>query len=125
MEECGVPADAGLIERCAGIDVRSTLEEQSGRFDVAVLRGDMQKRSSRERELAPAGHAAIEFGETLVHKRGIRVNQRSQTIEPAAEQLQHGRRIVLGPATSFEEDVEAGAQSLAITRVRRDRVVES
>ena len=69
--------------------------------------------------------AAIEFGETLVHECGIGVNQLCQTIEPAAEQCQHSRRVVPGLATGLEKDVDAGAQSFQGTRVRRNEVVES
>jgi hypothetical protein len=125
MENCSVTADAGLIDCCAGIDVRPTIEEQSGRCGGAIFRGHMQERSSLKQEVAPAGLAAIEFGKTLIHECGISVNQLSQTIEPAAEQLQHGRRVVLGRATSIEKDVDAGAQSLRGACVRRDDVVES
>ena len=79
MEDCSVPADAGLIDCCAGIDVRPTVEEQSDRSEVAVFRGHMQECSSLKREFAPAGHATIEFGETLIHECRISVNQLSQT----------------------------------------------
>src|SRR5437660_545458 len=85
----------------------------------------MQERSSLKREEAPAGHAAIEFGETLIHECGIRVNQLSQTIEPTAEHLQHPWNVILGRATGLEKDVYAGAQSLWGTRVRGDDVIES
>jgi len=78
-----MPADPGVIDYCTGIDVGPTVEQQSGRCQVAVLHGDMQQRSSLERETAPAGHAAIELRETLIHECGIGVNQLRQTIEPA------------------------------------------
>ena len=78
-----------------------------------------------KQEVAPAGLAAIEFGEALIDECGIRVNQLGQAIDPAAEQLQHGRRVVLGRATSLEKNVYAGAQLLGGTRVRGDDVVES
>src|ERR1700681_1163415 len=125
MEDCRVPADAGLIDGCAGIDVRPTVEEQCDRCAVGVFRGHVQERSSLKREFAPAGHAAIELGETLTHKCGIRVNQLTQTIEPPAEQWQHPWNVVLGDAAGLEKDVEARAQLLWGTRVRRDDVVES
>lgn len=57
-------ADTRLIDCCAGIDVRATIEEQSGRRHGAVFRGDMYERSSLEGQAATASHAAIEFGET-------------------------------------------------------------
>ena len=117
MEDCSVPADAGLIDCCAGIDVGPTVEEQSDRCEVAVFRGHMQERSSLKREAAPAGHAAIEFRETLIHECGIGVNQLCQIIEPAAEQCQHSRRVVPGLATGLEKDIDAGAQSFHGTRV--------
>ncbi len=125
MEDCGLPADAGLIDCRAGIDVRATVKKQRDRCEVAVFRSHMQERSSLKQEVAPAGLAAIEFGETLMHECGISVTQLSQTIEPAAEQLQHGWRVVLGRATGLAKDVDAGAQSLGGTRVRGDEVVES
>lgn len=31
MKDCSLPADAGLIDCCAGIDVRATVEEQGDR----------------------------------------------------------------------------------------------
>ena len=125
MEECRLPADAGLIDRCAGIDVRTVVEEKSDRCEVAVFRGHMQERSSLKRELAPAGHAPIEFREPFIHECRVRVNLRRQTIEPAAEQLQHGWRVVPGRAAGLEKDVNAAAQSLRGTRVRGDDVIES
>ena len=125
MEDCRLPADAGLIDCCARIHVCSTVEEQSDCCRVTVFRGHMQERCSVKQEAAPAGLAAIEFGETPVHECGIRVNQLSQTIEPAAKQLQHGWRVVLGRSTSIEKNLDAGAQSLGGTRVRRDDVIES
>ena len=91
-----VTADAGLINCCAGIDIRATVKKQRDRGEVAVFCAHMQERSSLKQEVAPAGLAAIELGETLVHECGISVNQLSQTIEPAADQLQHGWRVVLG-----------------------------
>ena len=113
MEDCRLPADAGLIDCCAGIDVRPTVEKQRDRCEVAVFRGHMQQRSSLKQEVAPAGLAAIEFGETPVHECGIGVNQLSQTIEPAAEQRQHAGASYLVVATGLEKDVDAGAQSFA------------
>ena len=118
-------ADAGLIDCCAGIDVRPTVEEQGGPFGVAVFRCHMQERCSLKRELAPTGHATIEFRETLMHECGIGINVPSQTLEPASEQLQHGWGVVFGCAACLEKDVYAGAQSFCRTRVRRDDVVES
>jgi hypothetical protein len=41
MEDGRVPADPGLIDGCAGIDVRPTVEEQPDRCGVAVFRGHM------------------------------------------------------------------------------------
>ena len=67
----------------------------------------------------------IEFGETLIHECGIGVNQLRQVVQSPAEQLQHSWRVVLGRATGLEKNVDAGAQSLGRTRVRRDEVVES
>src|SRR5437016_11405874 len=118
MEDCCVAANADIIDCSSGIDVGPTLQEHSGRCEVSVFRGHMQERSSLKREAAPAGHAAIEFREALVNECGISVNLLSQTIEPAAEQLQHGGRVVLGRTTGLEKDVYAGAQSLCGTRVR-------
>jgi hypothetical protein len=46
VKDRGLPADAGLIDGCAGVDVRATIQEQSDRREVAVLRCDMQERSS-------------------------------------------------------------------------------
>ena len=42
----------------------------------------------------------------------IRVNLLTQTIEPAPEQFEDGRRVVPGLATALQKDVDAGAQSL-------------
>jgi hypothetical protein len=47
----------------------------------------MQERSSLKREAASTGHAAIEFGETLIYDCRIGINLLNQTIEPAAKQL--------------------------------------
>jgi hypothetical protein len=85
MEDCSLPADAGLIDCRAGIDVRGTVEEQRDRREVAVLRSHVQERSSRKRKVAPAGLAAIEFGETPIRECGIGVNQFALTIETATE----------------------------------------
>jgi hypothetical protein len=117
MEDCRLPADARLIDCCAGIHVGPTVEEQSDRCKVAVFRSHMQKRSSLKQEETSAGLAAIEFRETFIHESGIAVNQLCQIIEPAAEQCQHSRRVVPGLATGFEKDVDAGAQSFCGTRV--------
>ena len=114
MEDCRLPADAGLIDRCAAIDVCSTVEKQSGCCRVAVFRGHMQERSSLKQEVAPAGLAAIEFRKTLIHERGIRVNLLSQTIEPAAEQLQHGWRAACFVANP--NFVEAFAHAPTMTK---------
>src|SRR5260370_31682893 len=125
MEDCSVATDAGIIDRCAGIDVRPTIEEERGCREVAVFRGHMQERSSLKQEIAPTGLAAIEFGKTLITEWGIGVNQLSQTIKPAAEQLQHRGLVVPGLATRIEKDVNAGAQPLGGTRVRCEEVVQS
>src|SRR5260370_14198684 len=125
MEDCCLPADAVLIDCCAGIDVGPTVEEQSDRCEVAVFRGRMQERSPPKREFASAGHAAIEFGETPIHECGISVNQLRQVVQPPAEQFQHSRRVVLGRATGLEKEINAGAQSFYGTRVTRNEVVES
>src|SRR5882724_2187197 len=108
MENCSVPADASIIDCSAGIDVGSTVEQQSHRSEVAVFRGHMEDRSALKREFASASHAAIEFGETPIHECGIRVNLLSQIIKPAAEQCQHSGLIVLGLATGLEKDIDAG-----------------
>ena len=78
-----------------------------------------------KQEGTPAGLAAIEFWETLIHESGLGVNQLCQIIEPAAEQCQHSRRVVPGLATGLEKDVDAGAQPFQGTRVTRNEVVES
>src|SRR5687767_3811796 len=124
MENCSLPADAGLIQCGAGIYVRSAVEEQSNRCNVAVFRSHMQKRSPLKQEETSTGLAAIEFREAFIHKPGISVNHLRQAIEPTAEQLHHSRRVVLGRATSLEKDVDAGAQSLCGARVTRNEVVE-
>ena len=125
MEDRRVPSDARLIDRCAGIDVRATVKKQRDCCEVAIFRSHVQERSTLKQEVAPARLAAIEFRETLIHERGLRVNLFNQTIEPSAEQWQHSWRVVLGYATGLEKDVYAGAQSLWRTRVRRDEVIES
>lgn len=61
----------------------------------------------------------------MIHECRIRVNQLGQTIEPPAEQLRHPWNVVLGYAAGLEKDVDAGAQFLWGTQVRRDDVVES
>src|SRR5206468_1557268 len=75
MEDGSLPADAGLIDCCAGIDVRATVKKQRDCCGVAVFRSHMQQRSSLKQEAAPTGLAAIEFGETPGHECGIGVNQ--------------------------------------------------
>jgi hypothetical protein len=125
MEDCGLPADAGLIDRCAGIDVCPTVEKQRGRCGVAVFRSHVQERSTLKQEVAPARLTAIEFGETLIYECGISVNLFSQTVEPAAEQWQDSWNVVFGYATGLEKDVYADAQSLWGARVRGDEVIES
>ena len=112
VEDCRLPTDTGLIDYCAGIDVRATVEQQRDRCGAAVFRSHMQERSSLKREEAPAGHAAIEFGETPIHECGIRVYQLGQPIEPAAKQWQHSWNVVLRYATGLEKEVDAGAQEL-------------
>ena len=47
-----------------------------------------------------------------MHELWIGFELLSQTIEPAAEQIQHAWRVVLGRAAGREKDVDAGAQSL-------------
>ena len=39
MENCRLPADAGIIDRRASIDVRPAVEEQGDRCDAAKFRG--------------------------------------------------------------------------------------
>jgi len=41
VEDGRVPTDAGLVDGCAGIDVRPTVEEQPDGCEVAVFRGHM------------------------------------------------------------------------------------
>src|SRR5687768_1886026 len=108
MEECSLPADASLVDGCTGIDVRSAVEEQGDRGEVAVFRGHMQERPASKSEAASAGHAAIELGKALVHDCGISVDKLGQAIEPASEQLQHGGRVVPGGAARIEKDGHAG-----------------
>src|SRR5260221_158919 len=103
MEDGRLPADAGLIDGCTGIDVGATVKKQRDRCGVAVFCSHVQELSPVKKEIAPAGLAAIEFGETLVHECGIGVNQLSQVIEPAAEQLQNRGLVVPGLATGVEE----------------------
>ena len=117
MKDCRLPADAGLIDCCAGIDVGPTVEEQSDGCNVAVFRSHMQKRSSSQQEETSTGLAAIEFRETFLHESGIGVDQLCQIVEPAPEQRQHRRRVVPGLATGLEKDVDAGAQTFQGTRV--------
>src|SRR5580704_15885678 len=112
MEDGSVATDTGFPDGCAGIDVGPTVEEQSDGGEVSEFRGHMQERSSREREAAAAGHAEIEFREAPVYELRIGLNLGGQSIQTAAEQLQHGGRAVTGHATGFEEDVYAGAQAL-------------
>ena len=108
MEDRRLPADAGFIDGCAGIDVRPAVEEQGGRRGVAVFRGDMQERSSAKQEAAPAGLAAIELGETPVHECGIGVDQLGQTIEPAAEQRSTpGASYLVSPPASRRMSMQA------------------
>src|ERR1700730_14152695 len=125
MEYCRLPADAGLIDCCAGIDVGPTVEEQSGRCNVAVFRSHMQERSSLQQKRTSAGLAAVEFRETLIHESGICINQHRQIIETAAEQCKHSRRVEPGLATGLKKDVDAGAQPFQGTRVTRNEVIES
>src|ERR1044072_3680840 len=116
MEDGWVPAYAGIIDCGAGIHIGPTVEEQSGGCPVAEFRGHMQQRSSPKCQAAPAAHAAIEFLETPVYERVIRVNLLSQTIQPAAEQRQQRGCVVPGLATGLEKQIDAGAQPLHGTR---------
>src|SRR5262245_51456478 len=125
MEDCRLPADAGLIDCCASIDVGATIEKQSGRRYVAVFRGHMQERSSLKQEETSAGLAAIEFWETLIHEPRIGANQLCQIIELAAQQCQHRRSVISGLATGLEKDIDAGAQPFQGPRIGSDEVVES
>ena len=124
MEDGGVPTHTRLIDCGAGIDVRPPVEEQSGRGEAAVFRGDMEERSSLNGQAAAAALAAIELGEMPAHQRGIRVDLPGQAFEPAAEQIEDPGRIVPGRATGLEKDVDARAQPLGRPAVRRDDVVE-
>ena len=124
MENCGVPTYARMIYCCAGIDAGPTVEEQSGRGEVAVFRGHMQERCSLKREAASATHAAIEFREPPVYECGISVNLLSQGIQPVAEQRQDSGRAVPGLATGLEKEIDAGAQPFHGTRVTCNQVVE-
>src|SRR5690349_19678803 len=117
MEDCCLPADAGLVDCRAGIDAGPTVEEQSGCCKITVFGGHMQKRSSLKREETSAGLAAVEFRETFVHESGIGVDQLCKFIEPSAEHRQHGGRVVPGLTAGLEENVDAGAQPLQRTRV--------
>src|SRR5258707_12691242 len=107
MEDCRLPADAGIINCRARVDVGSTIQEQSESCDAAVFRGHMQKSSSLKREAAAAAHAAIKLWETPIHECGISVNQLRQFVQPTAEQFQHSRRVVPGRATGLEKDIDA------------------
>src|SRR5437016_5951207 len=110
MEDRRLPADAALIEGCAGVDVGPAVEQQRDCRSIAVFRGHMQERSSSKQEETSAGLAAIEFRETSIHESGLGVNQLRQLVEPATEQSQHGRRVVPGLAAGLEKNVDAGAQ---------------
>src|SRR5882724_1091977 len=125
MEDCSLPTDASIIDCGAGIDVGPTVEEQRDRCNVAVFRSHMQKRSSLKQEGTSACLAAIEFCEAFVYESGLGINQFCQIIEPAAEQCHHSRRVVPGPTTGLEKDVDAAAHLFLRTRVTRNEVVES
>src|SRR5262245_11959806 len=125
MEDGRLPADARFVDGGAGIDVGPAVEEQCGSSGMTVFRGHVQKRPSLNREAASTSHAAIEFRETPGDECGISVNLLGQSVEPAAQQLQHPWNVEPGHATGLEKDVDAGAQALGVTRVRRDDVVES
>jgi hypothetical protein len=80
MENCRLPANAGLIECCVGIDVGSTVEEQADGSNIAVFRSHMQKGSSSQQKGTSAGLAAIEFWEALIHDSRLGIHQLCQII---------------------------------------------
>src|SRR5690242_5145921 len=106
MDDWSLPADAGLIECCTGIDVSATVEEQSGCRNVAVFRRDMQKRCALKQQGTAAGLAAIEFREASVHESEFGVNQLGQTIQPAPKQGQHRWRSILSLAARLEKNLD-------------------
>src|SRR5262245_39578285 len=105
MENCRLSADARLIGGCAGIDVSSAVEQESGRGKIAVFRSHMQERTSSKKEGTSAGLAGIELGEAFIHECGIGVNQLRQMIESAQEHCHHSRRVVPGLAPGREKDL--------------------
>src|SRR5579863_7294041 len=125
MEDCRLPADAGLIDRCAGIDVGPTVKEQSDGCNIAVFRSHVQKRSASQQKRTPAGLAAIEIRETLIHDSRFGVHQLRQFIKPPAQHGQHSRYVVPGLAAGLQKKVDTGAQPFQGTRVTRNEIVES
>src|SRR5688572_32205983 len=115
MKDGRLPADAGLVDCCAGIHVGPAVEQQSCGTEVAVLRGHMQERASLNGKASTTGLAAIEFGEMSVHECGLTVNLLGQIIKAATEEVEDPRRVVFGLAAGLQKDVNAGAQPLWVT----------
>ncbi len=108
MEEGGVPANAGLIDSRAGIDIRSMVQQQRGGCSIIVFGGDVQQRPSLNRQTASAGLAAMEFRETPIHQCGICVDLLDEPVEPPAEKVHHRRNVVLvSPPASRRMSMQA------------------
>ena len=108
MENCRLPADAGVIDCRAGIDVRATVEEQSGRCKVAVFRSHMQQRSSLKQEVAPAGLAAVELGKRLFTSAGsASISSARRSSRPRSSGSTPGTSYLVTPPASRRMSMQA------------------
>ena len=76
MEDRGLTADATGIDVGAGVNVGAAVEEEAGRIEEAVFRGDVEESCAPEYEQAAARATAVELGIAAVEKRRVGIEGR-------------------------------------------------
>ena len=112
-----------LVHCGTSVYVGSSFQKQPSHLYVAELRGDVEKCCALQFEKTRAGAAEVEFRESTMHQRAIRVEVFCEKIETAAKQVQHRRHVVLRRATCLDEKVHA-LPELRRTAIRADNVVQ-
>src|ERR1700732_3245872 len=105
-----LPADPGVIYRCTGIYVCSTIQKQVCGFHIAVLRCHMQKCCSSQGQTTFGGASESEFGKPPMHQHRIGIQVSDEKVEPVAQQIKDGRNLVFRGTASFNQDLHARAE---------------
>lgn len=107
MENRGLSADSGFIDRSASIHVRSTIQEQIRGFSISIFGRDVQKCCSSKEQASRARLATVELGEPPVDQLRVRIDLVRQPIEAATKQVENTRRVVFCNAAGFQKSVNA------------------